>query len=57
MARTVCFKSDLLKLDSVGGAKIGDGLEFFPLAVLGGRVFGQFNTVNGLFPVDGVVGA
>ncbi len=48
MTRTVCFKNDLLKLDSVGGAKVADGLEFFPLAVLGSLVFGQFNTVHGI---------
>ena len=48
VTRTVCFRNDLLRLDSIGGAKIADGLEFSPMAVLGSQVFGQFNTAHDL---------
>ncbi len=47
VSRTVCYRNDLLRLDSVGGATIADGLEFSPMAVLGSQVFGQFTTAHG----------
>ena len=47
VTRTVCFKNDLLRLGSLGGAKIADGLEFLPMAALGGQVFGEVYTAHG----------
>lgn len=42
--RTVCFRTDLLDLTEVTGTPIAAGLEFAPLAALGGTLYGQFNT-------------